>query len=222
MTDYLDVERWPRRGIFELFRRYDNPYFNVCVPLDVTALLAHTRAHRQSFSIACVYLALRTANEYEPFRYRLEGDRVRIHGRIHGGMTTLRDDDSIAFIYFEYDADFRRVHAEAIRAREAARATPVGRLDTQDHRTDLVHFSSLPWIEFTGLSHARNWSGEDSVPKITFGRYHGSERVRMPISVEVHHALMDGLHVGRFLERLQERCAAPALELGTDDRSGPQ
>jgi chloramphenicol O-acetyltransferase type A len=35
----------------------------------------------------------------------------------------------------------------------------------------------------------------------------------MPISVEVHHALMDGLHVGRYLERLQQLFLAPATAL---------
>ena len=31
----------------------------------------------------------------------------------------------------------------------------------------------------------------------------------MPISVEVHHALMDGLHVGRFFSQLEEALADP-------------
>ncbi len=31
----------------------------------------------------------------------------------------------------------------------------------------------------------------------------------LPISVEVHHALMDGLHVGRFLTRLEAALPAP-------------
>lgn len=32
----------------------------------------------------------------------------------------------------------------------------------------------------------------------------------MPVSVEVHHALMDALHVARFLEAFQRRLAASA------------
>lgn len=213
MPHYLDLERWPRRGAFEFFRGYDNPYFNVCAPLDCTALLEYTRAHHASFSLACVYLALRTANAYEPFRYRLDGGRVLVHNIVHAGTTTLLDDERFAFIYFDFDDDFFRVQDSARRARDAARGH-AGGLDAQDHRTDLVHFSSLPWIEFTGLSHARNWRREDSVPKITFGRYHGSAPVQLPISVEVHHALMDGMHVGRFLEALQGRFRDPGGELG--------
>jgi chloramphenicol O-acetyltransferase type A len=31
----------------------------------------------------------------------------------------------------------------------------------------------------------------------------------MPFSVEVHHALMDGLHVGRYLSQLESKLASP-------------
>lgn len=216
MPYYIDLEQWSRRGAFEFFRGYDNPYFNVCTTLNATALLEHTRARQRSFSLACVYLALRTANEYEPFRYRLDAGRVLVHDRVHAGTTTLLDDDRMAFVYFDYDDDFVRIEADAQRAREAARRAGAGTgMNAQDHRTDLIHFSFLPWIEFTALSHARNWRREDSVPKITFGRYSTEDaRVKLPISVEVHHALLDGVHVGRFLTRVQERFAAPASELG--------
>lgn len=211
---YLDLERWPRKAAFDFFRGYDNPYFNVCASLDATLVVEHARAHGQSFSLACVYLALRTANGYEPFRYRLEGGRVLVHDVVHGATATLLDDERLAFVYFDYHEDFARVEEQARRARAVA-AARTGAMDAQDHRTDLMHFSSLPWIEFTGLSHARNWRREDSVPKITFGRYHGPDaRVRLPISVEVHHALLDGLHVGRFLERLQENFSAAPRVLG--------
>ncbi|MCB0574850.1 MAG: hypothetical protein KDC61_09825 [Saprospiraceae bacterium] len=43
------------------------------------------------------------------------------------------------------------------------------------------------------------------MPKIVFGKYFASgDRLLMPVSVEVHHALMDGLHAGRFFGRFQQ------------------
>src|SRR5216684_2776419 len=50
----------------------------------------------------------------------------------------------------------------------------------------------LPWVSFTSFSHARNWGREDSVPRIAFGKFtKENDRTLLPISVEVHHALMD-------------------------------
>lgn len=68
----------------------------------------------------------------------------------------------------------------------------------------VIHYSSLPWIPFTALSHARNFKYKDSIPKISFGQLtdRGGMKV-MPVSIHVHHALMDGFHVGKHIEKFQ-------------------
>jgi len=77
-------------------------------------------------------------------------------------------------------------------------------------RDDLIYFTTLPWVSFTSFAHARKRGRGDSVPRIAFGKFlRESERTLLPISVEVHHALMDGLHVGRYLTRLEEALLEP-------------
>ena len=77
MATYLDTSRWPRRDAFEYFRGFDKPYFNVCTRLDVAPLKAALAARGGgSLMLAYYFIALRLANEQEPFRLRLEGGRV--------------------------------------------------------------------------------------------------------------------------------------------------
>jgi chloramphenicol O-acetyltransferase type A len=214
MPRYLDVEQWPRRASFEFFRDYDHPYFNVCLPLEVGALvtLAHTSPDI-SYTVACHYLALRVANEYEPLRYRLEGGRVLVHERVHAGTTALLGEEELAFMYIEYGADYAAFHASAQRARTAL-VPGAPRIEAHDERSDMVHFSALPWLAFTSISHARRRRPEDSVPKVAFGRYHETHAgIVMPVSIEVHHALMDGVHVARYVEQLQQYLRTPAEAL---------
>ena len=214
MPDYLDLETWPRKRAFAYFRGFDNPFFNVTVQLDATPLRVLTRAQPEvSFFLAYLYLSLQAANETEPFRYRIEGERVRVHGRIHGGTTFLRQDESFDFAYFDYLDDYPRFQAGAREALDAAqRRGPT--FDPHDGRDDLIHYSALPWIAFTSFAHARNWRRADSIPKIVFGRCaEEGGRFRLPVSVEVHHALMDGLHVGRYLERFQAGLLDPETSL---------
>ena len=64
----LDIDHWHRREVFHLFKEYDNPFFNVCANVEVTALLKLSRSAGLSFSIACHFLSLKAANEVEPFR----------------------------------------------------------------------------------------------------------------------------------------------------------
>jgi chloramphenicol O-acetyltransferase type A len=75
---------------------------------------------------------------------------------------------------------------------------------------DRIHFTALPWIAFTSFSHARNWGREDSIPKMSFGKFiREGERTLLPFSVEVHHALVDGVHVGKYLERFEQMLLEP-------------
>lgn len=206
----LDVASWKRRQHFDLFRGYENPFFNLCAEIDVTALVrACEAAGGPRLSLANFYLSLRAANEIEEFRYRLRGDGVVVHPVIHGGSTVLRPDDTFVFAYFEYVADFARFHAQAARSLAEARSGPPD-LRPQTASDNLIHYSVIPWVSFTSFAHARSPDPANSVPKIVFGKHYGAgRRRRMPVSVEVHHALMDGLHVGRFLARFQELADRP-------------
>jgi chloramphenicol O-acetyltransferase type A len=123
MAAYLDTTTWARRDAFEFFRRFDKPYFHVCVRLDVARLKAALVARGGGgLSLACYFLSLRLANVHEPFRLRLENGRVRVHEVVHGSTTVLRDDgESFFFAEFDHTADFAAFVAQAGAAIDAAR-----------------------------------------------------------------------------------------------------
>ena len=84
MSRFVDVEQWPRREAYEFFRDYEFPDFNICVPLEVGRLVELSRSGQDvQFTLAFLYFAARVANEYEPFRYRLQDGRPVVHDRIH-------------------------------------------------------------------------------------------------------------------------------------------
>lgn len=214
MPVYLDTEAWSRRHLFRLFREYDDPFINVCADVDATALLDFVRARGLSAFVTYHFLSTKTANELEPFRYRLRGDRVLVHERLDAGAIVLLADESFTFVYFDFEADFLNFHERAREAVARARREPPA-LDARAERDDLVYHSVIPWVTFTSISHARHSKRQSGIPKVTFGKYRDvGGRALMPVSVEVHHALMDGLHVGRFFERLGGYFSDPRAALG--------
>lgn len=208
---YLDLGTWPRRESFEYFSRYDKPYFNACTRVDVAPLkqaLADAGGGC-SVIVACHHLALRLSRQVEPMRYRIEGGRVRIHDVVHASTTVLRSDQSIGFARLPYAEDLHDF-ARCARAEIDAVRAPASRFAPLDADTAVAHFTTLPWIHFTSFSHARNWGREDSIPKFAFGRFEADgARLWMPLSVEVHHGLMDGLHLGQFVQAFEAALAAP-------------
>lgn len=205
MSEFLNLASWPRRNHFEFFRDYELPWFSVCVSLEVGPLRAAAREVGASFFTAYHYAATRAANETPEFRYRLRGrDAVLVHSRVDCGTTYLVDDERFAFVYFPWAPAFanfdRGAQQELVRLRSAD-----GALAARDDRDDLIHCSTVPWFAFTSITHARRLARpDDAVPKLVFGKCEPrGEGLVMPVAVEVHHAVMDGVHVARYLERLQ-------------------
>lgn len=213
MPRYIDTETWSRRDLFRLFKDYDAPSFNICAEVDATRLLDFTRARRLSLFVTYHYLSAKVANEIEPFRYRLRGERVLVHECVDAGAVLLLADESFTFVYFDFTKDFAAFHESSAAIVERARTEPPG-LDARAERDDLIYHSVIPWVSFTSISHARDSRQRSGIPKISFGKYRDvGGRVLMPVSVEVHHALMDGLHVGRYFEKLQSYFDDPASAL---------
>jgi chloramphenicol O-acetyltransferase type A len=216
MSNHLDTTTWARRDAFEFFRHFDKPYFNVCVRLDVARLKAALAARGSGgLSLACYFIALRLANVHQPFRLRLEDGRVRVHEVVHGSTTVLRDDgESFFFAEFDHTPDFTAFAAQAGAAIDAAR-TMHAAFEPKPDDVARVYFTSLPWLHFTSFSHARNWKREDSIPRFAFGRAEADGgHLWMPMSVEVHHALMDGVHVGRYVQDFEAAVREPEAWIG--------
>ena len=75
---------------------------------------------------------------------------------------------------------------------------------TREYPENIIHFSAVPWINFTGLTHSRNFGVTDSCPKISYGKMvEENGKKSMALSVTAHHGLIDGYHIGLFIEALQ-------------------
>ncbi len=204
MKTYLDLNAWPRGEHFAFFRQFGEPFFGVVVTVDCTKAYERAKSSGIPFFVWYLHKTLETVNACEPFRYRIEGDRVAIHDRIDGSATIGRQDGSFGFSLMEFHPDLATFNATALAEIDRVKKTPG--LFTRSFESDnLIHFSAIPWVDFTSLSHARHFSLADSCPKISFGKMtlHPDGRRTMPMSVHVHHALMDGLHVGQFTDAFQ-------------------
>ncbi|PYS24638.1 MAG: hypothetical protein DMF72_04170 [Acidobacteria bacterium] len=62
MPHSLDLKSWHRRELFEFFRGYANPYFNICTRLDITRLMEILR-DRPGVSKSLAYHYLRYASQ---------------------------------------------------------------------------------------------------------------------------------------------------------------
>ena len=204
----IDVETWYRKDLFRYFRSFEDPYFNITANVDVSATHSQSKSSGRPLNLSIMYLALKAANRIPEFRTRMVADKVVEFEVVHGSQVLLHEDESFSFCLHEAKDSIDEFCANGKRVVEAAKNKKV--LDEHPDRVDQIFFSVIPWVSFTSFKNAQRRDHTQSVPRIVFGKiFEDGDRRLMPVSVEVHHAVMDGLHVGRFFEIFQELLQKP-------------
>lgn len=203
MRTELDIDQWERKEHYEFYTAFQESFFGLTVPIDATKAYLFCKKNGYSFFQYYLHCSLRAANKITPFRYRIADDKVWIYDTIAASATINRPNGTFGFSYIDFSEDFKEfqnyANAEIERVRNSTGLQPAVSGE------DVIHYSSLPWLNFTAISHARSFLFNDSCPKISFGKLtEENGKKKMPVSVHVHHGLMDGYHVGQFFELFQQ------------------
>ena len=208
----IDIQTWPRREHFKVFNTFDYPHFSLCANVDLTAFYPYVKQRGISFTVAVVYVLARAANAIPEFRYRIRAGEVVEHEIVHPSGTILTDDDLFSFCTFDYIEDFSEFAAKA--AERIAHVKENLTLEDGPGQDDLLYMSAIPWVSFTSFMHPLHLHPADSVPRFAWGKFfEEGDSLKMPLSVQGHHALMDGIHMGRFYAKVQDYLDHPGSVL---------
>lgn len=200
---YIDLENWSRKRHYAYFSGLDYPHFNICANVDITALHQTVKQHGLSFFKLFLYLVTRTANELPEFRCRIRQEGVVEHDIVHPSFTLMTSEDVFRFCEVAYTPDLQAFLQETGRRMETAKN--VVYVEDEPGRDDLLYVTCLPWVSFTAIQHPFHMHPVDSVPRIAWGKFFEENgRMKLPLSIQAHHALVDGVHAGRFFMRIQE------------------
>ena len=202
MKQELNISTWNRKEHFEFFCKFEEPFFGTTIQFDCTKAHAKSKELGVSFFAYYLHKTLVASNTIENFRYRIEEGKVFIYDKINVSSTILRDDKTFGFSEVEYNENLN-VFIENYDT-EAERVKSLPGLFTREHNQNIIHFSAVPWINFTSISHSRSFTFPDSCPKFSFGKMTTENNKKfMSMSVHVHHGLVDGYHLGLFFEEFE-------------------
>lgn len=207
MYKIFDIENWNRKETYFHFKDFDFPFFNVCLNIDITNVYKKCKTEKHSINLALHFCSLLALNEITEFKLRIKDDQIVLFEKVDGGATILLENNSIRYCLYEFSESYDLFSKTAFQNEESIRQKAVS--DSRTKKIDIVHFSVLPWIAFTSISHAHTNLSTDSIPKIVFGKYfENAGKLLIPISVEVNHSLIDGWHINEFILKLQQKLAA--------------
>ena len=213
----IDQETWPRREHFDIFREFDHPHISLSVQVDITDLWEKRRQLGASPTTGLVYVLAKAANSVPELRQRIRGGQVVEHDVIHPVIPVLGSADMFSPCPLFYNACFESFATDA--EERIAKAKEHVSLDGWMYdekanlkRDDLLSITVIPWLSLTAFSLTR--PSKDSIPLLSYGKVlRDGDRDKLPISIDFHHGLVDGLHIARFVEFTEEEAKALARSL---------
>lgn len=192
-----------RKKHFEYFLNMDAPHFNITANVDITNFLRWLRAEQQQFTSAMVYALAQTAHAIPEFRWRIRDGEVFEHELVHPSFTVNTEvADVFSFCSVPYDPNYK-VFAERAKARIAKMSVDPS-FEDEEGMDNYLFISAIPWVSFTGFIHPMHYSPTDSVPRFAYGKYFEQDgKTMMPLSVQAHHSVVDGHHMGKYFIEIQ-------------------
>ena len=194
------MENWPRKQHFDFFNNFDYPHFNITLDLDITRVYNYIKENEISFFKTMVYFVTKTANNIKEFRYRvINNNQVVEFEEINPSFTIMSEENVFSFCNSKYFPDKRRFFRSMEENIKRYKDNPA--VSEEEDKIDSIYLTSLPWISFNSITHPIDIKNVDSVPRIAWGKYKKEDsKVLLPFSIQVHHGLMDGYHVSKYVD----------------------
>lgn len=202
------MENWVRKNHYEYFKNLDYPHFSLCANVDITEFYNFVKKNERSFFLSFLYVSSKAANDIKEFRYRIRDDKVIEHDSVSPSFTMMTSQDVFSFCTGEYVDNYSRFITSVTEKMDKVRN--LVNIEDEPDRDDLLYITSIPWVSFTNITHPIQMNPVDSIPRISWGKYFTDrEKISMPLSVQVHHGLMDGSHMGQYFTYIQEMLCNP-------------
>lgn len=200
---YLDMEHYPRRGQFDYFRSMTYPYAGMTVNMDITHFMTRIKEKKLPFYLTMLYAATYTANTIPEFRQRIRKDRIIEFDHCIPSYTLALENGIYCYCSADDRLPFPEFLSDAKLRQEDAKKAAI--IEDDENVEQLFFFSTIPWASYTAIVQPVP-TPADSNPRITWGKYFETEgRLKIPVTVLVNHALMDGYHISKFFQELQLR-----------------
>jgi chloramphenicol O-acetyltransferase type A len=187
----------------------------MCANVDLTAFYPFVKQSGISFTVAILYVLARAANEIPEFRYRVRAGKVVEHEIVHPSITVLTGEDLFSFCTLNYFEKFTEFAASAVERIAYVQENPT--LESDPRQDDMMYMTAIPWVSFTSFMHPMHLQPADYVPRLAWGKFfEDGEFLKMPLDVQAHHALMDGIHMGRYYVEVQNYLDDPGNVLGEE------
>lgn len=198
----IDRTTWDRKEYFQHYFSHVPCTYSITVKLDITAL----KDRQQKLYPTMLYYLTTVVNRHPEFRTALnEQGELGIYREMLPSYTVFhKDTETFSEIWTECSDDYE-AFCQAYEADIQRYGAQKGLIGKPDAPKNIFTVSMIPWTTFDGFNLNLQQGYDYLIPIFTMGKYyHENGRTLLPLAIQVHHAVCDGFHVCRFINKLQE------------------
>lgn len=199
----IDQNKWERKEHFDFFSSNSLPLYDITTQIDVTHFYHYAKRNEISFYYGLVYATTKIINRIENFRYKIRDNEVVLLDYLIPSFTDLKANSELFHIMtLDFEGTMKEFSDEA---KKVSAAQQMYFPKSEYPQDTMIQFSCLPWFSFTNLGNELSLDRDDSIPKVIWGKFekHGNHLL-LPYSVQVNHRLIDGIHLGKLINQLQQ------------------
>ena len=150
--------------------------------------------------MALIFVVSKCANGIEEFRYRFVDGQIVLYDRIDTAFTYIdKDTELFKVVNLEMQDTLEEYIAIATQKAKNQKEYFTGPLGN-----DVFQFSPMPWVSYTHISHTNSGKKDNATPLFDWGKFFERDgKWILPFSVQVHHSFVDGIHIGKLADSLQ-------------------
>ncbi len=193
----VNLDTWPRADQFLFFRRYDRPHYATTVRLDVSEMMAARARSGISPFRHTIWAVGKGLHAVPELCMRFKGETVTQYKRLLLSPTIPLENGDFRYTYLAWNPDRARFDGHASeKIAEVREGAPLNANDGSIE--DVAYLSCLPWLDYTSLDNALP-GPDDCIPRVTWGKIvRRGDHHEMAMTLQVHHALVDGRQVAEF------------------------
>lgn len=201
----IDIETWKRREYYNHYMHNIRCTYSTTHDVDITELLYQCKTNNIKIYASIIYMLTTAVNMYKEFRTNMNTNgKLGYWDNLNPSYTIFnKKSETFSNIWTTYKTSFSVFHKDCVEDilcySNAASLTPKSGMPNNS-----FNISSLPWINFSSFNINVYGDGSYLLPIFTTGKFNKQNgKTVMPLAIQVHHAVCDGYHVGKFFNTLQ-------------------
>lgn len=200
----IDLNTWNRGTLFKFYIDKMRMVMSLTVDIDVKPLAEFITKSGLKFYPAMIWAVSKVVNSHDEFKYgwNTKGNLIKWNVVSPSYVHFHKEDKNFTKTVTEYSDDLFVFHSRFMSDREKNRDM---RAIVENQPPNFFDVSCLPWVRYKHFDIHVFDEGKFLAPVITWGKYEPEqEKLIMPLTMNIHHAVADGFHLSRFFNEVQE------------------